>query len=104
MHPGDVQALVSEQDEHGGGAYTSSLWRMTFGYTAPVQWDTRIKGRGVVGIGEAEELIHHAQIAWMPAEERRRYALTGPEPPAWFTAMRPAPDHRPCRCRVLPGL
>jgi hypothetical protein len=73
------------------GAYTSSLWRMTFGYTAPIQWDTRIKGRGVVGIGEAEELIHHAQIAWMPAEERRRYALTGPEPPAWFTAMQPAP-------------
>ena len=60
------------------GAYTSSLWRMTFGYTAPIQWDTRIKGRGVVGIGEAEELIHHAQLAWMPAEERRRYALTGP--------------------------
>jgi hypothetical protein len=21
------------------GAYTSSLWRMTFGYTAPIQWD-----------------------------------------------------------------
>ena len=41
----------------------------------------RIKGRGVVGIGEAEELIHHAQIAWMPVEERRRYALTGPEAP-----------------------
>jgi len=73
------------------GAYTSSLWRMTFGYTAPIQWDTRIKGRGVVGIGEAEELIHHAQIAWMPAEERRRYALTGPPPPPWFTAMQPAP-------------
>ena len=73
------------------GAYTSSLWRMTFGYTPPIQWDTRIKGRGVVGIGEAEELIHHAQLAWMPAEERRRYALTGPPPPDWFTDMRPAP-------------
>ena len=73
------------------GAYTSSLWRMTFGYTPPIQWDTRIKGRGVVGIGEAEELIHHAQLAWMPAEERRRYALTGPPPPTWFTDMRPAP-------------
>ena len=73
------------------GAYTSSLWRMTFGYTAPIQWDTRIKGRGVVGIGEAEELIHHAQIAWMPAEERRRYAPTGPPPPPWFTGMQPAP-------------
>jgi hypothetical protein len=73
------------------GAFTSSLWRMTFGYTAPIQWDTRIKGRGVVGIGEAEELIHHAQIAWMPAEERRRYALTGPPPPPWFTGMQPAP-------------
>jgi hypothetical protein len=60
---------------------------MTFGYTAPIQWDTRIKGRGVVGIGEAEELIHHAQLAWMPAEERRRYA----PPPGWFTDMRPAP-------------
>ncbi|HEU5392849.1 MAG TPA: hypothetical protein VFV73_43870 [Streptosporangiaceae bacterium] len=45
----------------------------------------------MVGIGEAEELIHHAQIAWMPAEERRRYALTGPEPPPWFAAMQPAP-------------
>ena len=64
---------------------------MTFGYTAPIQWDTRIKGRGAVGIGEAEELIHHAQIAWMPAEERRRYALTGPPPPGWFTEMLPAP-------------
>ena len=73
------------------GAYTSSLWRMTFGYAPPIQWDTRIKGRGVVGIGEAEELIHHAQIAWMPAEERRRYALTGPPPPGWFTGMQPAP-------------
>ncbi|MGH3259927.1 MAG: hypothetical protein ACRDOU_31770 [Streptosporangiaceae bacterium] len=73
------------------GAFTTSLWRMTFGYTAPIQWDTRIKGRGVVGIGEAEELIHHAQIAWMPAEERRRYALTGPPPPDWFADMRPAP-------------
>jgi hypothetical protein len=68
-----------------------SLWRMTFGYTAPIQWDTTIKGRGVVGIGEAEELIHHAQLAWMPAEERRRYALTGPPPPDWFTQIRPAP-------------
>ncbi len=73
------------------GAYTSSLWRMTFGYTPPIQWDTRIKGRGVVGIGEAEELIHHAQLAWMPADERRRYALTGPPPPDWFTDMCPAP-------------
>ena len=73
------------------GAYTSSLWRMTFGYTPPIQWDTTIKGRGVVGVGEAEELIHHAQLTWMPAEERRRYALTGPPPPAWFAEMRPAP-------------
>jgi hypothetical protein len=32
----------------------------------------------VVGIGEAPSLIHHAQIAWMPTAERRRYALTGP--------------------------
>jgi hypothetical protein len=37
------------------------------------------------------ELIHHAQLAWMPAEERRRYALTGPPPPDWFTGMQPAP-------------
>jgi hypothetical protein len=27
----------------------------------------------------------------MPAAERRRYALTGPPPPGWFTDMRPAP-------------
>jgi len=27
----------------------------------------------------------------MPAEERRRYALTGPPPPDWFAEMRPAP-------------
>ncbi len=27
----------------------------------------------------------------MPAAERRRYALTGPPPPDWFTEMRPAP-------------
>ena len=36
-------------------------------------------------------LIHHAQIAWLPAAERRRYALTGPPPPDWFTDMQPAP-------------
>ena len=73
------------------GAYTASLWRMTFGLAPRIEWDTRIKGRGAVGIGEADELIHHAQIAWMPAAERRRYALTGPPPPDWFTDMRPAP-------------
>ncbi len=73
------------------GAYTSSLWRMTFGLAPRIEWDARIKGRGVVGIGEAEELIHQAQLTWMPAAERRRYALTGPAPPDWFTAMRPAP-------------
>ncbi len=73
------------------GAYTSSLWRMTFGFAPRIEWDARIKGRGVVGVGEAAELIHHAQIAWMPAAERRRYALTGPTPPGWFTAMQPAP-------------
>ena len=60
------------------GAYTASLWRMTFGYAPPIEWDARIKGRGVVGIGEASSLIHHVQIAWLPAPERRRYALTGP--------------------------
>jgi hypothetical protein len=27
----------------------------------------------------------------MPADERRRYALTGPPPPDWFTGMQPAP-------------
>jgi hypothetical protein len=73
------------------GAYTASLWRMTFGYAAPIEWDARIKGRGVVGIGEASSLIHHAQIAWMPAAERRRYALTGPPPPDWHVQMQPAP-------------
>ena len=73
------------------GAYTTSLWRMTFGLAPRIEWDARIKGRGVAGIGEAEELIHQAQLAWMPAAERRRYALTGPPPPDWFTAMRPAP-------------
>ena len=73
------------------GAYTASLWRMTFGFAPPIEWDARIKGRGVVGIGEASSLIHHAQIAWLPAAERRRYALTGPPPPDWFTQMRPAP-------------
>ena len=65
------------------GAYTASLWRMTFGYAPPIEWDARIKGRGVVGIGEASSLIHHAQIAWLPAAERRRYALSGPPPPDW---------------------
>ena len=73
------------------GAYTASLWRMTFGYAPPIEWDARIKGRGVVGIGEASSLIHHAQIAWLPAAERRRYALTGPPPPDWHAQMRPAP-------------
>ena len=64
---------------------------MTFGLAPRIEWDARIKGRGVAGIGEAEELIHQAQLAWMPAAERRRYALTGPPPPDWFTGMRPAP-------------
>ena len=73
------------------GAYTASLWRMTFGFAPPIEWDARIKGRGVVGIGEASSLIHHAQIAWLPAAERRRYALSGPPPPDWFADMRPAP-------------
>lgn len=73
------------------GAYTTSLWRMTFGYAPRIEWVARIKGRGVVGVGEAADLIHHAQLAWMPAAERRRYALTGPPPPQWFTDMQPAP-------------
>jgi hypothetical protein len=60
----------------------------------------------VVGIGEAEELIHHAQIAWMPAEERRRYALAGPAPPQWFADMQPAPwitEHVISESRKLAG-
>jgi hypothetical protein len=73
------------------GAYSTSLWRMTFGLAPRIEWDARIKGRGVAGIGEAENLIHQAQLAWMPAAERRRYALTGPPPPDWFTNMEPAP-------------
>jgi len=73
------------------GAYTTSLWRMTFGFAPRIEWDARIKGRGVVGVGEATDLIHHAQLAWMPPAERRRYALTGPPPPQWFTGMQPAP-------------
>jgi hypothetical protein len=73
------------------GAYTASLWRMTFGFAPPIEWDARVKGRGVVGIGEASSLIHHAQIAWLPTAERRRYTLTGPPPPDWHIQMRPAP-------------
>jgi hypothetical protein len=73
------------------GAYSTSLWRMTFGLAPRIEWDARIKGRGVAGIGEAENLIHAAQLAWMPAAERRRYALTGPPPPDWFTNLDPAP-------------
>jgi hypothetical protein len=64
---------------------------MTFGFAPPIEWDARIKGRGVVGIGEASSLIHHAQIAWLPAAERRRYALSGTPPPDWFNDLRPAP-------------
>jgi hypothetical protein len=73
------------------GAYSTSLWRMTFGYASPVEWDARIKGRGAVGIGEAPSLIHHAQITHLPAAERRRYALTGPPPPDWHANGQPAP-------------
>jgi hypothetical protein len=36
--------------------------------------------------------------AWLPAAERRRYALTGPPPPDWHTQMLPAPWINP---RVL---
>ena len=28
------------------GAYSTSLWRMTFGYAPPVEWDARVKGPG----------------------------------------------------------
>jgi hypothetical protein len=73
------------------GAYSTSLWRMTFGYAPPVEWDARVKGRGAVGIGEAPSLIHHAQIAHLPAADRRRYALTGPPPPDWHASGQPAP-------------
>ena len=69
---------------------TSSLWRMTFGFAPRIEWDARIKGRGVVGVGEAADLIHHAQLAWMPAAERRRYALTGPRPRAAGSSRGPA--------------
>ena len=65
------------------GAYTASLWRMTFGYAPPIEWDARIKGRGVVGIGEASSLIHHAQIAWPP-----------PPPPPPNAAATPCPAPR----------
>ena len=61
----------------------------------------------MVGVGEAADLIHHAQIAWMPAAERRRYALTGPTPPDWFTEMRPPPwidDHVISEGRELAGV
>ena len=79
------------------GAYTASLWRMTFGYAPPIEWDARIKGRGVVGIGEASSLIHHAQIAWLPAAERRRYALSGPPPPTGTrTCARPRGSRPAC--------
>jgi hypothetical protein len=73
------------------GAYSTSLWRMTFGYAPAIEWDARIKGRGAVGIGEAPSLIHHAQIAHLPHAERRAYALTGPPPPAWHAHGQPAP-------------
>ena len=91
------------------GAYSTSLWRMTFGLAPRIEWDTRIKGRGVAGIGEAEELIHQAQLAWMPAQERRRYALTGPTPGlvhrhAASPVDRPAGDRgRPETGRGVPG-
>jgi hypothetical protein len=80
---------------------------MTFGFAPRIEWNARIKGRGVVGVGEAADLIHHAQIAWMPADERRRYALTGPPPPDWFTDMRPPPwidDHVISEGRKLAGV
>lgn len=73
------------------GAYSTSLWRMTFGYAPPVEWDARIKGRGAVGIGEAPSLIHHAQIAHLPHAQRRAYALSGPPPPGWHAHGQPAP-------------
>ena len=28
------------------GAYTTSLWAMTFGFAPRIEWDARIKGRG----------------------------------------------------------
>jgi hypothetical protein len=91
LHPGDSDSRAQYGYRLLTGAYSTSLWRMTFGHAPRIEWDARIKGRGVAGIGEAEDLIHAAQLAWMPAAERRRYALTGPPPPDWFTTMDPAP-------------
>jgi hypothetical protein len=38
------------------------MWRITFGSTPAIQWDTTIKGRGVVGIGEAEEVKGYTHL------------------------------------------
>jgi hypothetical protein len=64
---------------------------MAFGFAPRIEWNSKIKGRGVVGVGESESHIHEAQLVWMPPAERREYALTGPPPPQWFTDMQPAP-------------
>lgn len=73
------------------GAFNNSLWRMTFGYVKALKWNSNIKGRGVVGRGEVEEQIHLAQIAFMEPEEQRRYAMTGPKVPQWYTELKSAP-------------
>jgi hypothetical protein len=72
------------------GAYIPSLWWMTFGFAPRIEWDARIKNRGVVGVGEAADLIHHAQITSMP---RRRTPPLRPDRPA-LRPTGPPPDVR----------
>lgn len=73
------------------GTYNRSTWLLTFGYAPQIKWNSKIKGRGVVGFGESEEEIQEAQIVWLSPEEGRKLALSGPPAPEWFTNMETAP-------------
>src|SRR5690606_33850928 len=66
------------------GSYDTSIWRTTFGNAPRVAWNGRKKGRGVVGFGETEDVIHEAQIVRLEDHEARELASSGPTPPEWF--------------------
>jgi hypothetical protein len=66
------------------GAMNRTLWVTAFGYAKQVAYNARIKGRGLIGLGEGdpEEIqFAHATEADVPG-----IVAAAPEPPAWFTA------------------
>lgn len=66
------------------GQFSRSSWVTTFGYAKKMHWNSMIKGRGIVGVGESEEQMFEAQITYMDDQAARDLALSGPTPPDWY--------------------